>query len=331
MEMHERSRDAGPPILAIEDLQVEFATSRGRIRALRGVSLQVHAGEVVALVGESGSGKSVTAMAAMGLVKPPQGYVEGGSVLFRGEDWTKRSDREMRRLRGDRIGMIFQDPMTSLDPAFTIGDQMVEALRVHRDISVADATARSLQLLDRVRIPDAKRRLRAFPHELSGGQRQRVMIATALLCDPDLLIADEPTTALDATVQKEVLDLVSEIQRDLDIAVLLITHDFAVVRHIAQRVVVMYGGLVMEEGSLTAVTERPAHPYTRALWAARPRIGEKGRLPMIPGSPPNLANHLPGCPFANRYDADLAGWLDVPPMVAIGEDHRVRWSKEAGR
>lgn len=329
MEARNPSPAPGSPVLAVEDLRVGFATPHGRVSALRGVSLNVDAGEVVALVGESGSGKSVTALAAMGLIRPPKGFVEGGRIAFCGEDITAYGPRKMRRLRGDRMGMIFQDPMTSLDPAFTIGDQMVEALRTHRNVSVAEARQRALALLDRVRIPDAKRRLSSFPHELSGGQRQRVMIAIALLCDPVLLIADEPTTALDATVQKEVLDLITELQRELGIAVLLITHDFGVVRRIAHRVVVMYGGLVMEAGPIEGVVENPAHPYTRALWAARPRIGERGVLPTIPGSPPNLANHLPGCPFANRYDADPACWLDLPPMVEIGESHWVRWSGEA--
>ncbi|WP_119462652.1 ABC transporter ATP-binding protein [Rhodospirillaceae bacterium SYSU D60014] len=328
------SRPAGAtapsrPLLQIEDLRTYFDTDRGIIKAVDGVSYEINPGEVLAVVGESGSGKSVTAMSIMGLVQSPPGRIASGAIRLAGEDLIGKSEREMLAIRGSRIAMIFQDPMTSLDPVFTIESQMAEAILQHRDVGGAEARDIAIEMLARVHIPDPARRLGAYPFELSGGLRQRVMIAMQLALRPSLLIADEPTTALDVTVQAQILSLLKEVQAEFNMAILLITHDFGVVQRIADRVAVMYAGRVMETASVRSIVETPRHPYTRALLSSRPRIGERGRLRAIPGTPPNLANPLPGCPFANRCaEVDDSCWIDVPRLRAVGPDRQVRCIRE---
>jgi peptide/nickel transport system ATP-binding protein len=287
-------------LLEVTDLRVTLQTARGPADALRSVSFSMQRGDTVGLIGESGCGKSITALALMGLL--PDGAAVGGSIRFDGQELTTLDERAMCTLRGARIGMIFQEPMTALNPLHTIGRQIAEPLRLHQGLSPAAARAEALRLLERVQLPDASRRLDAYPHQMSGGQRQRVGIAIALACGPDLLIADEPTTALDVTIQREVLDLIAELVAEDDMGLLLISHDLGVMAETVQRMLVMYGGTVVESGPTDEVFRRLAHPYTRGLFAARPRLGlARGtRLATIPGRVPELADLPVGCPFAER-------------------------------
>lgn len=291
---------AGTPVLAIKGLRVSFP-SRQEIFAVRGLSLQVNAGEILGLVGESGSGKSVTALATMRLL--PRNARVHGSIELDGADLLVLSDVEMQAIRGSRIGMVFQDPFSSLDPVMSVGDQIVEVVRRHERSSRQGAEARAIDLLGRVGIPDARRRVRSYPHEFSGGMRQRVMVAIAISCRPELLLADEPTTALDVTVQAQVMDLLRTLRADSGMAILLISHNLALVAEIADRVVVAYSGGVVEEGPVREITTNPRHPYTQGLLASVPRLdrprGE--RLPAIPGQPPiATAPEQVGCPFRDR-------------------------------
>ena len=312
-----------PPLLAIEDLSVSFRTDRGIVRAVQGVSLQVRAGETLAIVGESGSGKSVTALSILRLLGDAAA-VDSGRILFDGEDLLELSEDAIRGIRGDRIAMIFQEPMSSLNPVLTIGKQVAEPIRLHRGLSWKEAYARAAELLQRVRIPDAEGRLTDYPHHFSGGMRQRVMIAMALACRPRLIIADEPTTALDVTVQAQILALLKELTREADSALILITHDLGVVARYADRVAVMYAGRIVETASARTLYAQPGHPYTEGLMASIPGIeGEIGaRLPTIEGQPPDLARLPPGCSFAPRcrfaLDACIAS---SPPLEAVGEHH----------
>jgi oligopeptide/dipeptide ABC transporter ATP-binding protein len=293
---------ADAELLEVEDLSVAFPSDRGPVSVVRGVSFTLGSGEMVGLVGESGSGKSLTALSILGLVPDP-GRVTGGRVRFRGRDLTRLSDSELRRYRGARIAMIFQEPGTALDPVFTVGFQVAEAIRVHRRISRSRARKEAEELLERVAIPDPDQRLDDYPHQLSGGQRQRVMIAMALAAGPDLLLADEPTTALDVTIQAQILELLESLRRELDLTVLLITHDLAVVAETCERVVVMYAGEVVEQAPARSLFTRPAHPYTRGLLSALPRLGgevERGRLTTIPGTVPDPEELPSGCPFHPR-------------------------------
>jgi peptide/nickel transport system ATP-binding protein len=287
-------------LLEVTDLRVTLQTARGPADALRSVSFSMQRGDTVGLIGESGCGKSITALALMGLL--PDGAAVGGSIRFDGQELTTLDERAMCTLRGARIGMIFQEPMTALNPLHTIGRQIAEPLRLHQGLSPAAARAEALRLLERVQLPDASRRLDAYPHQMSGGQRQRVGIAIALACGPDLLIADEPTTALDVTIQREVLDLIAELVAEDGMGLLLISHDLGVMAETVQRMLVMYGGTVVESGPTDEVFRRLAHPYTRGLFAARPRLGlARGtRLATIPGRVPELADLPVGCPFAER-------------------------------
>jgi oligopeptide/dipeptide ABC transporter ATP-binding protein len=289
------------PLLEIEDLVVEFGTDDGVVRAVDGAGFSVAPGETLGVVGESGSGKSVTAMSALGLIKPP-GRVVSGRVVFDGVDLRSLPARELRRMRGGRIAMIFQDPMTALNPVMSIGAQLTEALRLHRTgMSRSGARERAAELLTLVGVPGAKGRLRQYPHEFSGGMRQRAMIAMAIANDPDLLIADEPTTALDVTVQAQVLDLLRLSRRETGAATVLITHDLGVVAELADRVVVMYAGRVVEHGPVAAIFGAPRHPYTRGLLDSLPRMDDDAdELTPIPGSPPAPGETAPGCPFAPR-------------------------------
>ncbi len=291
------------PLLEIRDLVVSFRSEAGPLRALDGVSFDIPRGHTVGLVGESGSGKSVTALAIMGLLPRPAARIEQGSICFQGQALTSLSERALRGVRGRHVAMIFQEPMTSLNPVFTVGFQIVEALCAHRRLSRADARARAIRLLDRVGIPAAQDRVDAYPHELSGGMRQRVMIAIALAGEPELLIADEPTTALDVTIQAQILDLLADLQRDLGMSVLLITHDLGVVAEHAHDVLVMYAGKIVERASTRQLLTNPLHPYTRGLLQSVPSYPDnrgKARLATIPGTVPELAKLPPGCRFSDR-------------------------------
>jgi len=312
-------------LLAVSGLRVRLRTAGGPADALRGVGFTLAPGETLGLVGESGCGKSMTALAVMGLL--PDGAQTSGSIRFQGRELVGLADGAMCELRGNRIGMVFQEPMTALNPLHTIGRQIAEPLRQHRGISAQAARAEALRLLDRVRMPQAAQRLDAYPHQLSGGQRQRVMIAAALACGPDLLIADEPTTALDTTIQREILDLIAELVADSGMALLLISHNLDVMAQRVQRLLVMYGGTVVEEGPTERVFERRAHPYTRGLFGARPRLGAgRGqRLPTIPGRVPELIDLPAGCPFADRcaWVVDACRQSPPPPMP-VGPAHEAR-------
>jgi peptide/nickel transport system ATP-binding protein len=288
------------PLLDVTDLRVTLHTARGPADALREVGFSMQRGDTVGLIGESGCGKSITALALMGLL--PEGARVSGSIRFDGQELTTLDEAAMCRLRGGRMGMIFQEPMTALNPLHTIGRQIAEPLRLHKGLSDAAARAEALRLLERVQLPDARKRLDAYPHQMSGGQRQRVVIAIALACGPDLLIADEPTTALDVTIQREVLDLIAELVAEDGMGLLLISHDLGVMAETVQRMLVMYGGTVVESGPTREVFAALAHPYTRGLFAARPRLGlPRGtRLATIPGRVPELADLPAGCPFAER-------------------------------
>ena len=312
-------------LLRVENLSVELHTHRGPALAVRNVSFELARGESLGLIGESGCGKSITVMALMGLL-PEQARVTG-SIVFEGQQLVGKPEHEMCALRGDRIGMIFQEPMTALNPVHTIGRQVAEPLRLHRGLSAADARREAIALLDRVGIPDAARRVDAYPHQFSGGQRQRITIAMALACGPDLLIADEPTTALDVTIQAQILDLMRRMQTEMGTTILLITHDLGVIAEMCDHVAVMYGGSVVESGPTDVVFPHRAHPYTRGLFAARPglRTTKGRRLATIPGTVPELADLPAGCPFAGRcaFTAPECA-TTVPPTVDLGDGHATR-------
>ena len=288
-------------LLAVKDLRTYFHTEDGVARAVDGVSFQVERGEILGVVGESGCGKSVTSLSIMGLVDDPGRIEEGSSIRFDGRELTSLSEKEMRQIRGNDIAMIFQEPMTSLNPVFRVGGQIVEALRLHRNLGRKDARARAIELLELVGIPVPERRVDEYPHQLSGGMRQRVMIAMALANEPDLLIADEPTTALDVTIQAQILELLLELRREMGMGVMLITHDLGVVAEVCDRVVVMYAGQVVEEGPVDDIFRQPAHPYTQGLLAAVPRPDRTGgSCAVIPGTVPPPTNWPSGCRFRDR-------------------------------
>jgi peptide/nickel transport system ATP-binding protein len=313
------------PLLEVTDLRVTLRTARGPADALREVSFAMERGETLGLIGESGCGKSITALALMGLL--PEGAKVAGSIRFDGIELTTLDEPALCRVRGHRIGMVFQEPMTALNPLHRVGHQIAESLRLHKGVDARAARAEALRLLERVHLPQAARRLDAYPHQLSGGQRQRVVIAIALACGPDLLIADEPTTALDVTIQREVLDLIGELVRDSGMALLLISHNLGVMADRVARVCVMYGGLVVESGPTAEVFRRRAHPYTQGLFAARPRLGlARGtRLATIPGRVPELADLPIGCPFEERCPRAAADCgAALPPPVTVGPAHAAR-------
>ncbi len=312
------------PLLRVRDLTTRFRTERGAVTAVDRVSFDVDAGETLAIVGESGSGKSVTALSILRLIPDPPGRIENGEILFDGEDLLKLSDAGIRAVRGDRIAMIFQEPMSSLNPALTVGMQVAEPLRLHRGSSWRDALEHARELLGRVRIPDAQSRLGAYPHQFSGGMRQRVMIAMALACKPRLIIADEPTTALDVTVQAQILDLLKELTAQERSALILITHDLGVVARYADRVIVMYGGRVVESAPARELYGHPRHPYTRGLLASVPRLDSdtSERLVPIDGQPPDLRTLPPGCAFAPRCRlATEACRVERPQLLPRGPSH----------
>jgi oligopeptide/dipeptide ABC transporter ATP-binding protein len=288
------------PLLEVRGLTTAFRTSAGRLAAVRGIDFSIEAGEIVGLVGESGSGKSVTARSIIGLIPSPPGEVRG-EVLLDGEDLVGRTQRQLQRIRGERIAMIFQDPMTSLDPLFTAGEQVAEAIRFHQGLSRPAAMAHVVELFEKVGITRAAERVRSYPHQLSGGMRQRVMIAMAVACGPELLIADEPTTALDVTIQAQILDLLRRLNHERRMAILLVTHDLGVVAQTCDRVMVMYAGRIVERAPVGPLFAGPLHPYTRGLLASIPDITDRrDRLHPIPGTPPDLSTALTGCAFAPR-------------------------------
>jgi oligopeptide transport system ATP-binding protein len=309
-------------LLDIQDLKTYFKTRAGYVHAVDGVSFAVRAGEKVAIVGESGCGKSVTALSIMRLVAQPPGEYVGGSIYFEGEDLLAIPEKEMRQIRGGKIGMIFQDPMTCLNPTMTVGEQIAEGLRIHLKLTKTEARNRALSLLEQVGIPAAAQRLDSYPHQFSGGMRQRVMIAIALACNPRLLIADEPTTALDVTVQAQILDLINGICREFGAALILITHDLGVVAEVADRVVVMYAGKVIEEATTDELFAKPRHPYTLGLLASVPRLDEErhSELKTIEGSPPDLLHPPTGCPFMPRCFFARNICKTMPPFEALNEN-----------
>jgi oligopeptide/dipeptide ABC transporter ATP-binding protein len=316
------------PLLSVSGLRVGFVTEGGLLQAVDGVSFELRAGEVLAIVGESGSGKSVTAQTVMGLTRSKNSRIEG-SVRLDGHELTSAGDAELRRLRGERIAMIFQDPMTSFNPVYKIGDQIVEAIRAHRDLSQAESHRRAVELLDSVGIPNAERRVDDYPHEFSGGMRQRAMIAMALALEPDILIADEPTTALDVTVQAQILRLLEDLNRERGLATILITHDLGVVAEVADRVLVMYAGRVVEEGTLDEIFYDPQHPYTWGLMGSLTRLDRPRphRLPQIAGSPPSLLELPQGCHFRPRCPHEFSKCPQNPELEARLHDapgHRDR-------
>jgi oligopeptide transport system ATP-binding protein len=308
-------------LLEVRDLHVEFRTRDGVARAVNGVDLGVDAGETLAVLGESGSGKSVTAQAVMGILDMPPGRITAGEILFRGRDLLKLREEERRKVRGAELAMIFQDALSALNPVLTVGDQLAEMFVVHRGMSKKDARARAVELMDRVRIPAAKERARQYPHQFSGGMRQRVMIAMALALEPALVIADEPTTALDVTVQAQVMDLLAELRREYRMALILITHDLGVVADVADRIAVMYAGRIVESAPVHDLYKSPAHPYTRGLLDSVPRLDRKGReLHAIKGLPPSLTHIPPGCAFHPRCPlARDVCRTDPPPPHEVSE------------
>ncbi len=316
--------DGAAPVLEVSDLRTVFATRDGAVHAVNGVSFSIAEGEILGVVGESGSGKSVTMMSLMGLLPSPPAKITGGSILYQGREVREMGPREMRALRGGEIGFVFQDPMTSLNPVFTVGYQLVEPIRVHMGLSKAAARTRAAELLALVGIPDARKRLDDYPHQFSGGMRQRVMIAMALSCDPKLLIADEPTTALDVTIQAQILEIVRELRQRLGTGIVWITHDLGLVAGIADRVMVMYAGQVVEHGAVSDIFSDPQHPYTRALLGTVPSVTgpREKRLRTIEGQPPILMATPSACAFAPRCRHVFARCrAENPPRLPVGPRH----------
>jgi len=311
------------PLLEVRNLTTAFATSRGEITAIEDVSFDLDEREILGIVGESGSGKSVTALTIMGLLPQPPARVASGEVRFRGEVLTRLSDTRMQRIRGPGIAMVFQEPMTSLNPVFTIGEQVMETLRAHEPLSQKAAYERSLEMLEKVGIPSAARRMGDYPHQLSGGQRQRVMLAIALACRPRLLIADEPTTALDVTIQAQMLDLMMDLRDEFGMAIVIITHNMGVVAETADRVLVMYAGRIVEAAPVARLFDRPLHPYTRGLLDCVPSLAqERERLVAIPGTLPEPARRPRGCRFAPRCRHAIAACTAaIPPLAAFDPGH----------
>jgi peptide/nickel transport system ATP-binding protein len=324
-----RFGEAGERLLDVHGLQTSFHTRDGVVRAVTGVDFHVDRGEVMGLVGESGCGKSVTSLSIMRLIVPP-GRIEAGEVVFDGVDLLGLRDRDMRNMRGERISMIFQQPTSSLNPVYDVGMQVGEMLELHRQMKRKDARDRALELLQMVGIPDPKRRLEAFPHELSGGMAQRVMIAMALACEPELLIADEPTTALDVTIQAQILDVIRTLQRETNTAMILITHDLGVVAEMCDRVAVMYAGEIVEQSDVSSLFAHPKHPYTVGLIGSVPRLGEdREELSVIPGTVPNLIDLPEACRFAPRCTARIEHDVELatqrhPELSPVEEGHAVR-------
>lgn len=320
------------PLLSVNDLKVSFHTKEGENQALRGISFNIYPGETIGIVGESGSGKSVTAKAILSLITPP-GRIWNGDIHFRGQSLTALSPKQWRKIRGKQIAMIFQDPMTSLNPVKKIGDQMIEIIRRHRGMNKQEAQAEAIKQLEQVGIAQAEARLHQYPHQFSGGMRQRVMIAIALACQPELIIADEPTTALDVTIQSQILFLLKQLKEHSDTTIALITHDLGIVAQICTRVIVMYGGMIMEEGLVEDIFYRPHHPYTQGLLRSLPKRSEgfKERLIPIEGSPPDLLHPPSGCPFMERCPQAHERCATLPPVYDLSESHHsMCWLDQEG-
>lgn len=312
-------------LLEAKNVSTSFFSHLGEIQAVRNISFYIERGDVLGIVGESGSGKSVTALSIMGLIGPP-GKIKQGEIIFDGEDLVKKSQREMSELRGNELSMIFQDPMTSLNPVYRIGNQMVEVIRWHkRNLSRKEAAARAIEMMRLVKIPEPERQIKSYPNEFSGGMRQRVMIATALSCNPRLLIADEPTTALDVTIQAQILDLMNDLRERINASIILITHDLGVIAEVCNRMIVMYGGIIMETGNEKDIFYNPQNPYTVGLHRSVPKgnlsISEK-RLRPIQGTPPDLMHPPKGCPFSPRCSHTMKICLDIPsPTIRLSDTH----------
>jgi len=312
-------------LLHVDQLQVEFRTRDGVAKAINGVSFELHEGETLAILGESGSGKSVTAQAIMGILDSPPGFITGGEVRYCGQDILKLSEDERRRVRGPEISMVFQDALSALNPVFSVGWQIAEMFRKHRGMNKSDAQAQAIRLMQRVQIPGAAQRVKAYPHQFSGGMRQRIMIAMAIALDPAVLIADEPTTALDVTVQAQIMQLLKDLQEERKMGLILITHDLGVVADVADRIAVMYAGRIVEQADAFELYAQPAHPYTKGLLDSIPRLDQKGEtLSAIGGLPPNLMHIPPGCPFNPRchYAQDICR-VDPPPPLRGVARHRL--------
>ncbi len=312
-----------PKLLEVKDLQTQFRTREGPVQAVNGISFEMNEGEAVGIVGESGSGKSVTALSILRLLPMPPAQIVDGSVYFQDQDLVGLSESEMRNIRGGQISMIFQDPISSLNPVMRIQDQIMEPLQLHLGLSKAEALSRTRSLLEAVGIPDAERRMRGYPHQFSGGMRQRVMIAIAISTNPKLLIADEPTTALDVTIQAQILELLARLRRDLNTSLILITHDLGVVAGVTDRILVMYAGHIAERAPTEELFDNPRHPYTLGLLGAVPRLdAERGsELVTIPGSPPDLLHPPQGCPFQPRCPFRIDKCVTYPPDLKVGRDH----------
>jgi len=310
-------------ILSIKDLRTYFHTDDGIAKAVDGVSFDLKEGETLGIVGESGCGKSVTALSVLRMLPKDVGVIEGGEILFEGRDIVKMSDGEIRSIRGNKISMIFQEPMTSLNPAYTCGNQIVEVIKTHRNVSSSEAKLKTIEILNGVGIPNSEQRFKEYPHQLSGGLRQRIMIAIALACEPKILIADEPTTALDVTVQAQILELIKSLQTKYNMSVILITHDLGVVAETCDRVIVMYASKIVEEGLVSEVFKEPKHPYTLALMESIPKLNEKKeRLYTIEGSVPSSLEYNTGCHFSNRCKlADERCHVEEPELIRFSETH----------
>jgi oligopeptide transport system ATP-binding protein len=310
-------------LLEVKDLAVSFNTYNGEVQAVRGVNFELNKGETLAIVGESGSGKSVTTSTLMGLLPKPAGYVKSGQILYQGEDLVGKSNKEMAKIRGKEISMVFQDPMSSLNPTMKIGNQIMEGLIKHQNMNRTEAYKKAIELLDLVGIPNPEIRAKQFPHQFSGGMRQRVVIAIALACNPKILIADEPTTALDVTIQAQILELMKSIQKETDSAIIFITHDLGVVANVADRVAVMYAGKIVEVGTVDDIFYNPKHPYTWGLIGSMPTLdSSEDELFTIPGSPPDLLNPPKGDAFAprNKFALEIDGVME-PPMFKVSDSH----------
>lgn len=329
--MYNKNAKGPAPLLEIKNLRTYFYTEEGTVKAVDGLDLTLHEGETLAVVGESGCGKSVTSLSILGLVVTPPGKIEEGEILFHGEDLLKKSEKELRKIRGNEISMIFQEPLTSLNPVFTVGRQIMETLTLHRGMDKKAAHAEAVRLLAQVGIPNPEKAVNDYPHQLSGGMRQRVMIAMALSCEPRILIADEPTTALDVTIQAQILRLLADMKRQTKTSIILITHDLGIVAQVAENVVVMYAGQAVEYGDVNAIFAEPLHPYTEGLLKSIPKIGEKRqRLYSIEGMVPSQKNYPKGCRFAPRCEYATQKCQECKPeLIARQDGRRVRcWRYE---
>jgi len=321
--MYKENAKGGAPLLEIKNLRTYFYTEEGTVKAVDGLDLTLHEGETLAVVGESGCGKSVTSLSILGLVVTPPGKIEEGEILFHGEDLLRKSEKEMRKIRGNEISMIFQEPLTSLNPVFTVGRQIMETLTLHRGMDKRAAHAEAVRLLAQVGIPNPEKAVNDYPHQLSGGMRQRVMIAMALSCEPRILIADEPTTALDVTIQAQILRLLADMKRQTRTSIILITHDLGIVAQVAENVVVMYAGQAVEYGDVNAIFADPLHPYTEGLLKSIPKIGEKReRLYSIEGMVPSQKNYPKGCRFAPRCEYATQKCHERKPELMTRQDGR---------